>query len=332
MSSIERFSAYFAVILCLLVAQPAVASAQDFSNPHGPAPQRPTPQGPASQEPAPDEPAPNEQDPRGRPSGSVWSPNWKQPGWLDAALTGGLFAGGAAIQFGLGAPAEPRWIGPVLADGFMRDSLLATTDDGLLRAGAASDWLLYSLVAAPLLVQPGLTWMAHGDSDAAAKIALINAQALGVTFFSTVALKHTIGRQRPPIGACWDDPNSSPSCNERDTLSFPSGHTSMAFAGAGLVCLNHEVLEPLGGGWDRAACYTALGAATATGALRMIANKHYLTDVVAGAALGLTAGYLLPKWLYFGFGDGEDGVLGEHDASITPSVGEVNGMNFSFTW
>ncbi|WP_168210472.1 phosphatase PAP2 family protein [Persicimonas caeni] len=302
MSSIERFSACVVVVVCLLFSHPTVASAQDF------------------------------EDPRGRPAGSVWSPSWEQPDWFDAALTGGLFAGGAAIQFGLGAPTRPRWIGPVLADGFMRDSLLATSANGLSLAGGASDILLYSLIASPLLVQPGLAWMGLGDANAAANLALINAQALGVTFFSTVALKHTIGRQRPPIGACWDDPNASPTCKERDTLSFPSGHTSMAFAGAGLVCLNHEVLSPLGGGWDRAACYTALSAATATGVLRMVANKHYLTDVVAGAALGLTAGYLLPKWLYFGFGDAEDGVLGEHDASVTPSVGEVNGVNFSFTW
>ncbi len=302
MSSIKRFSACFLVFLCLLLSHLGVASAQDFD------------------------------DPRGRAAESAWSSNWRQPGWFDAALTAGLFAGGAAIQFGIGAPEEPRWAGPILADGFMRDSLLAQSADGVGLAGQASDWLLYSLIAAPALLEPGLAWASNGDSGLAGKMALVNAQALAVSFFATVALKHTIGRQRPPIGACWDDPNANDSCDDRDTLSFPSGHTSMAFAGAGLVCLNHEVLSPLGGGWDRAACYTALGAATATGVLRMVANKHYLTDVIAGAALGLAAGYLLPKWLYFGFGDGDDGVLGDHEATVTPSVGEVNGVNFSFTW
>lgn len=320
MSSIRRFSASFVVLLCLLFSHPTLAPAQDFDDPRGRASE-------------------STSDPRERVSDSdtAWSSAWKSPDWTDALWTAGLFAGGSAIQFGIGAPEAPRWIGPVLADGFMRNSLLAETDDGLSLTGQASDVLLFSLVGAPLLLEPALAWLGHGDTETAGKLALINAQALGATFFATTALKHTVGRQRPPIGACWDDPNANDSCDERDTLSFPSGHTSMAFAGAGLLCLNHEMLQPLGGGWaDKAVCYTALSAATATGIFRMTANKHYLTDVLAGAALGLAGGYLLPKWLYFGFGgddgDDSDGVLSDSGAVISPSVGEVNGVNFSLTW
>jgi membrane-associated phospholipid phosphatase len=264
-------------------------------------------------------------------SESNWSDEWARPGWFEAALAGGLFAGGAAIQFGIGPPDEPGWIGPILADGLVRESLLADSPDGEALAGLASDSLLFAMVGAPLLLQPGLIWMTKDDGASAGRMALINAQSLAITFFSTVALKHTIGRQRPASGACWDDPNANDSCDDRDRLSFPSGHTSMAFAGAGLVCLNHEIMRPFGNGWDQVACYTALGAATATGVFRMVANKHFMTDVVVGATLGLTAGYLLPKWLYFGFGD-STGILSDHNATISPSIGEVNGVNFSFTW
>jgi membrane-associated phospholipid phosphatase len=301
MSSIRRFSAVLFTVFLLQLTSLSAATAQDTE--------------------APDEST----------SESTWSDEWARPGWFEAALAGTLFAGGAAIQFGIGPPDDPGWIGPVLADGFIRDSLLADTPDRELLAAQASDYLLFATIGAPLLLQPGLIWNSTGDGTTAGRMALINAQSPGITFFTTVVLKHTVGRQRPAVGVCWDNPDASESCSERDRLSFPSGHTSMAFAGAGLVCLNHEVMRPFGNAWDQVACYTAMGAATATGVFRMVANKHFMTDVVVGAALGLTAGYLLPKWLYFGFGD-SSGVLSDHDAAISPSVGEVNGVNFSFTW
>jgi membrane-associated phospholipid phosphatase len=301
MSSIRRFWAIFVVLLTLQLSAISPASAQE----------------------------PNA--PEATSSESTWSGRWGRPGWFELGLAGGLFAGGAAIQFGLGPPDEPGWIGPILADGVVRDNLLADTTDRELLAAQASDYLLYAMISAPLLLQPALTWASTDNGVDAGRMVLINAQSLGITFLTTTVLKHTVGRQRPAIGACWDNPDANESCDERDRLSFPSGHTSMAFAGAGLVCLNHEVMQPFGNAWDQVACYTALGAATATGVFRMVANKHFLTDVVAGAAVGLTAGYLLPKWLYFGFGDSA-GILSEHDATISPSVGKVNGVNFSFTW
>lgn len=262
---------------------------------------------------------------------SSWSAKWARPGWTEATLAGGLFAGSAVVQFGIGPPEEPRWHGPILADAAVRNGLLADSSDGEAMAARASDYLVFALIGTSALIEPALVWSSKGDMATAGRMALINAQSLAITLFSTVALKHTIGRQRPAVGVCWDDPEARESCGEREALSFPSGHTSTAFAGAGLVCLNHEVMEPFGSGWDRATCYTALGAAAATGTLRMVANKHFMTDVVVGATLGLGAGYFLPKWLYFGFGDGP-GALSAYDVSIVPSFGQLNGAIVSFAW
>lgn len=308
MSSIRRFSALLSVVLCFQFIQLTPAAAQDMV-PAGP-------QAPGSQPP-----------PTG---GTTWEPQWGRPGWFDAALAAAFIGGSMGIQYGIGRPDKPNWVGPSGPDRWMHDALLAPTEDGQALAGRASDVLLFSSIIAPLIVGPGVEWLANEHSDAAAKLALIDATSLSFALFSSTAIKHLVGRQRPPLGACWED-NSGPGCAERDTLSFPSGHTTMAFAGAGLVCLNTEQLHPLGGGWDKAACYTALGAATATGVLRMVSDSHYATDVLAGAALGLTAGYLLPKWLYFGF-NGHGGLLGDYDAVVTPSVGDVNGVNMSMSW
>ncbi len=309
MSSTRRISAFLVVFLCLHFFHPSPAAAQELV-PKGPM----APTGEA----VPASPTAN------------WAPQWGRPGWFDAALAAAFVGGSLGIKYGIGRPTTPRWVGPTGPDRWMHDALLPSTRDGQLLAGRASDVLLVSSIAAPLILGPGIEWLAHGKSETAKRLALIDTEALTFALFSSTAIKHLVGRQRPPLGTCWGN-NSGPECDKRDTLSFPSGHTTMAFTGAGLVCLNAEELHPLGGNWDKVACYSALGAATATGVLRMVSDSHYLTDVVAGAALGLASGYLLPKFLYFGFG-GHGGLLGDYNATVTPTVGAVNGVSMSMSW
>lgn len=82
----------------------------------------------------------------------------------------------------------------------------------------------------------------------------------------TVALKVTVQQRRPP-----------PSDNRR---SFPSGHTTTAFAFASVVGTEH--------GWKWGVpAYTL---ATAAGFSRINDNKHFLHDVVMGAAIGTAYG------------------------------------------
>jgi membrane-associated phospholipid phosphatase len=62
--------------------------------------------------------------------------------------------------------------------------------------------------------------------------------------------------------------------------SFPSGHTANAFAAAEFLKQEYKDVSP----WYGYAGYTV---ATATGVLRMYNNKHWLSDVVAGAGFGI---------------------------------------------
>jgi len=68
-----------------------------------------------------------------------------------------------------------------------------------------------------------------------------------------------------------------------DNKSFPSGHTSVSFAAAATLEKRY--------GWK--AGLPALAVASFVGLARVQADKHYVHDVVAGAAIGSISGLLL---------------------------------------
>ncbi|WP_158829483.1 phosphatase PAP2 family protein [Mucilaginibacter lacusdianchii] len=87
-------------------------------------------------------------------------------------------------------------------------------------------------------------------------------------------LKHATHRTRP-------DPY--------DRLSFPSGHSSTAFAAAEFMAQEYGDLSP----WYGIYAYTF---ATATAVLRVYNNNHWFSDIIAGAGFGILstkAAYLL---------------------------------------
>ncbi|MEZ4704864.1 MAG: phosphatase PAP2 family protein [Bdellovibrionota bacterium] len=89
---------------------------------------------------------------------------------------------------------------------------------------------------------------------------LLESQTL--TGLTSIALKYGVGRTRP---------------DQSNAHSFPSFHTSLAFATAGTLMYRYPWYVGVG----------AMSAATLIGFSRMDLNKHYSSDVLAGAALGL---------------------------------------------
>jgi hypothetical protein len=75
--------------------------------------------------------------------------------------------------------------------------------------------------------------------------------------------------------------------------SFPSGHTATAFLGAHILFREYQDVSP----WIGIAGY---GVAATTGAMRAVNRKHWFSDIVAGAGIGIISvelSYLmLPVW------------------------------------
>src|SRR6185436_13364019 len=99
------------------------------------------------------------------------------------------------------------------------------------------------------------------------------AAALSIAAFTV--LKHSIQRPRP----CEWGPHPLFHVEPPDRFSFPSGHTMAAAAAGAVLALFFPASAP--------ACVLL---ALAIGASRVVLGLHYVSDVLAGAALGTLIG------------------------------------------
>jgi membrane-associated phospholipid phosphatase len=140
------------------------------------------------------------------------------------------------------------------------------------------------------------------NTEIAWRMAVINFQGYALTGLITRASHKLITRERPDLEPCHKDAAYSEQCYSGELASFPSGHTSGSFAGAGLMCAHHLGLGLYGNRHaDAAACGAALAMGGATGILRMRADRHYASDVLTGAMIGFGAGFALPWFLHYGW-------------------------------
>lgn len=94
-----------------------------------------------------------------------------------------------------------------------------------------------------------------------------------------------------------------------DDRSFPSGHAAVAFTGAELVRMEY------GWGWGAG----AYAVATSVAALRLYNGRHWLSDVLAGAGLGILSAHI-GDWLT----DPVQRILGLDPSRTTFSVTPVS--------
>jgi hypothetical protein len=234
-----------------------------------------------------------------------WNEAWTRFHWWEGVATVGFWVASYTLDSRLHPPSKPNWSGPILLDQPARDLFRGGSVHVEHVAAKYSDTLLQTAVVFPIVVDAGIVALGvHREPDVAAQMALIDAEALGFAGVVSLFSERIVARERPYIRDCVNGASLDNPCGiEGDRISFFSGHTSATFTNAGLTCLHHQHLPLWGGGApDVWACIWTLAVGTATGAFRLIADKHYLSDVVMGAVVGWTSGYILPSLLHYGFG------------------------------
>lgn len=203
-----------------------------------------------------------------------------------AAVTGTATAVFMALEL-TGSKLTPRmchWCEPPGIDANTR--LHLKWDDTRL----ANDLSTMLLVAVPAsLMALDYFVLTHREFNRFGEDVLVVVEAVAVTAVATDTIKYAAARRRPFAWA------SGIRTSYGDDNSFVSGHSSATFAGAAafgtLAMLRGYPRWPL--------IYVAgFAGATAVSYLRIAADKHWLTDVFGGAALGTAVGVALPLLLH----------------------------------
>jgi membrane-associated phospholipid phosphatase len=244
-----------------------------------------------------------------------WSQDWPRVRLVEGLNIIALTVASYEIDDTLQSPRHPNWTRPILFDEWARHAFRAQTRPAQATARDVGDYLYKGGVLAPYIVDVYLVALGvHQNFDVAIQMALINLQSLGIAGVVSLGTERWVGRQRPYARDCGPDSvarNASGQpllnrCGSRyDNQSFYSGHAAAVATMAGLTCAHHQHLPLYGGGVaDLAPCVLMTAVATYTGMNRVIADKHWASDVVVGWSVGALSGYVLPSLLHYGFKSG----------------------------
>lgn len=215
-------------------------------------------------------------------------------GWSDLALLGGFIGAGVVL-----APIDDD-----IARRLQRTELQSNVR--LADAATALDNAVNPGVA--IL---GLATYASGRAFRQRRVAdvgLHGVEALLASRGVITVLKGVFGRRRPYLQP--NDPRDfrlfGAFRGGPDYRSFPSAHTSSAFAMATVVVVEARRWSPA---TTKVVAPALYGFATSAGVARMYHDAHWATDVVAGATVGTFIGLLVVRWNHANPGNFADRIL-----------------------
>ncbi len=218
----------------------------------------------------------------------------------DGALTAGAAVLWLSSELAKGAlaPSSCRFCGENRLDARARDRLVWGFGD---HARRGSDLFAFGVLPAGIFAHQLLAARAAGDAQEGLVDVLIVAEAAMLSMDLNQLVKFSAGRQRPFVRhGNWREADREP--DPDDNLSFYSGHATLAFSLAAAAGTVSDLRGYRSSPWIWGAGMTL---AATVGYLRIAADRHYLTDVLTGAALGTAAGIALPRLLH-GRKDGAD--------------------------
>lgn len=153
-----------------------------------------------------------------------------------------------------------------------REGTFRDTADAVALLGFAP--VLFGLNVGAVVVGEGIKEYSGNPKHLDAALVAAESQLLTLAFSEAIAF--AISRSRPPG-------SSDPFRFEFGNASFPSSHASQAFAVAAVFADRYEAPVPV----------IAYGLAGLVGVSRLIQDKHWASDVAAGAVLGWAVGTAL---------------------------------------
>jgi membrane-associated phospholipid phosphatase len=174
-------------------------------------------------------------------------------------------------------------------DEFFRDALRRRDPKP---AETLSHVLSYGVAPVAGLALGGIAAAAEKRANELPLNILLVAEASAVFLAVNEILKPLARRERPDLHAMEEGDAKTEEREQKEGLySFSAGHPgtafAIAFAGGTIATMRGYRLAPL-------VWVSGVIIATATGYLRMAADRHYFTDVLAGSVLGASIGAAVP--------------------------------------
>ncbi|MEO8578009.1 MAG: phosphatase PAP2 family protein [Gemmatimonadales bacterium] len=158
-----------------------------------------------------------------------------------------------------------------------------------------------------------------------ADVGLHTTESIVIGSTITLGLKGILGRSRPFVSNGTDpkDFGFGKGFGSGDRQSFPSGHTTTAFAAASSITSEVQHIWPK---YTWVAGPVMYGTASMVGLARMYHNKHWASDVALGAAIGTFSGLKVVRYAHNHPGNRFDRLLLEAVIEPNGDGGQLVGL------
>lgn len=203
------------------------------------------------------------------------------------------------------------------------DTAAANTTSNILAFGVAP------------LAAVALDALAAGHDGALGDVpvdALVVGEATIVAVDLSQLAKFASGRERPFVHALAPEQKLHTANPADNNVSFFSGHTTETFA---LAAAAGTIATMRGYRWAPIVWIAGAVLATATGYLRIAADKHWVTDVLAGAAVGAGAGFAVPYVFHrpaAAVPTGSDRASDVPRLTVAPTAAAGPGVTMTLVW